>query len=92
MKKSSGSMFKTGRKTREKLIRVQGDHSACDEPLRRLQNKSSSLACLGQARPGQKGSFVLKSTGGFAQRDVSPCTTERVWVQYEKGMLFGEEF
>ena len=29
---------------------------------------------LGQGRPGQNGTSVLKSTGGFKQRAVSPCT------------------
>ena len=29
----------------------------------------------GLAWPGQSGTFVFKSTGGFAQRDVSPCIT-----------------
>ena len=38
-----------------------------------LQNKSSVLAWPGQDRPGQNGTFVLKSTGGFKQRDGSPC-------------------
>ena len=28
---------------------------------------------VGEGRPGQSGTFVLKSTGGFGQRDVSPC-------------------
>ena len=37
------------------------------------QNKSSLLAWLGQNMPGQNGTFVLKSTGGSSQPDVSPC-------------------
>ena len=32
------------------------------------------MACPGQARPGKNGTFVLMSTGGFAQPDVSPCS------------------
>ena len=28
----------------------------------------------GQGRPGQNGTCVLKSTGGFGQRDGSPCS------------------
>ena len=28
---------------------------------------------FGLARPGQNRNFVLRSTGGFVQRDVSPC-------------------
>ena len=44
-----------------------------------LQNKSSVLAWPGQGRPGQSGTFVLKSTGGFKQVELSPC----IWVQVE---------
>ena len=28
------------------------------------------------ARPGQSGTFVFKSTGGFAQVEWSPCTVD----------------
>ena len=35
------------------------------------QNKSAVFAC--PALPGQYGTFVLMSTGGLNQRDVSPC-------------------
>ena len=38
-----------------------------------LKNKSSTLDWLGQGRPGQNGTSVLKSTEGFKQRAVSPC-------------------
>ena len=37
-------------------------------------NKSSVLAWPALAWPGQSETFVLKSTGGFSQRDGSPCT------------------
>ena len=33
------------------------------------------------ARPGQNGTFVLMSTGGFAQHEWSPCTRYRLDVQ-----------
>ena len=46
-----------------------GWHITLFKTSRWLQNKSSALA-----RPGQSGTFVLKSTGGFAQCDVSHCT------------------
>ena len=40
-----------------------------------LTSKQSSLfAWPGLAWPGQNGTFVLKSTGGSSQPDVSPCT------------------
>ena len=39
-----------------------------------ISKQKFRLAWPGQAWPGQSGTFVLKSTGGFAQRDVSPCT------------------
>ena len=32
---------------------------------------------FGLARQGQSATFKLKSTGGFGQRDGSPCTTPR---------------
>ena len=38
------------------------------------QNWSSVLAWLGQDRPGQNGTTVLKSTGGSSQPHASPCT------------------
>ena len=41
------------------------------------QNKGSVFAWPGQIRPGQNGTFVLKSTGGLAQADVSPCMEAR---------------
>ena len=31
---------------------------------------------FGLVWPGQNGTFVFKSTGGFAQSDVSPCRTD----------------
>ena len=30
----------------------------------------------GQARPGQNGTYVFKSMGGFGQRHVSPCNMD----------------
>ena len=38
-----------------------------------LQNKSSILAWPGLALPDQSGTIDLQSTGGFGQRDGSPC-------------------
>ena len=39
------------------------------------KNISSTLDWLGQGKSGQNGTSVLKSTGGFKQRAVSPCRT-----------------
>ena len=52
---------------------VQGDTSRLVKTSHWLQNKSSTLAWPGQGRSGQNGTFVLMSTGGFGQHDVSPC-------------------
>ena len=59
------------------------------------------LAWPGLARPGHKGTYVLKSTGGFGQRDVSPCMFvglsnpqpksgwNGAWTSHLRGALFG---
>ena len=39
-----------------------------------LQDKSSTLAWPALAWPGQSGTFVLKSSGGFVQVEWSHCT------------------
>ena len=41
-------------------MKLQGDTSGCDKAL--------------VDWPGQNGTFVLMSTGGSSQPDVSPCT------------------
>ena len=51
---------------------VQGDHSACAKPPVDFKTKVPLWPV--QVRPGQSGTFVLKSIGGFTQHDVSPCT------------------
>ena len=51
---------------------IQGDTSGCDEPP--VDIKTKVPVWPGQDRPGQNGTFVLKSTGGSSQPDVSPCT------------------
>ena len=38
-----------------------------------MQNLDLKNGPPGQGRPGQNGTFVLKSMGGFAQTDLSPC-------------------
>ena len=45
---------------------VQGDTSGCTKPPIDFKTKVPLW-------PGQNGTFVLKSTGGFVQPDVSPC-------------------
>ena len=50
----------------------QGDTSRCPKPP--VDFKTKVPLCPVQARPGQNGTFVLKSMGGFGQGDVSPCT------------------
>ena len=50
-----------------------GWHITLCKTSRWHQNKSSVLAWPALAGLGQNGTFVLKSTAGFAQRDVSPC-------------------
>ena len=56
---------------------IQGDTSGCAKPP--IDFKTKFPLWPGQARPGQNGFFVLMSTGGFAQRDGSPCSVnERV--------------
>ena len=50
-------------------LKVQGDHSACAKIPVDFKTKVPV-----QARPGQSGTFVLKSIGGFAQAEWSPCT------------------
>ena len=54
---------------------IQGDTSGCDAPPVDFKKKSSVLAWPGQDMPGQNGTFVLNSTRGSAQPDVSPCKT-----------------
>ena len=49
---------------------VQGDTSRCAKPP--VDFKTKVPLWLGQNR-----TFVLKSTGGFAQRDVSPCRKDK---------------
>ena len=39
-----------------------------------LQNKGFALVGPVLAWPGQNGTYVWKSTGGFAQAELSPCT------------------
>ena len=49
------------------------------------QDKSSALAWPALAWPGQSGTFVLKSTGGFAQVEWSPCTAHGLgfgWLRF----------
>ena len=58
---------------KETMIEVQGDTSRCAKPP--IDFKTKDLLWPGLARPGQRETFVLKSTGGFAQCDVSPCTS-----------------
>ena len=52
-----------------------GWHIKLAKTSRWLQNKSFVLAWPALTLPGQNGTFVLKSTEGFGQRDVSPCTS-----------------
>ena len=44
------------------------------EPNLLLISKQKALFWPGLTWTGQNGTFVLKSTGGLAQPDVSPCT------------------
>ena len=50
------------------LFVVQGDTSRAKPPV------DSKTKVPFWPAPDQSGTLVLKSTGGFAQRDVSPCT------------------
>ena len=50
---------------------IQGDHSPCAKPP--VVFKTKVPLWPGQARPGQSGTFVLKSTGSFALAEWSPC-------------------
>ena len=54
---------------------VQGDTSRWPKPPVDFKNKSSVLAWLGLPRIAQAKAelLFLKSTGGFGQRDGSPC-------------------
>ena len=54
-------------------LKSTGWHIRLSQTSRWHQNKSSGLACPGQARPGQNRTFVLMSTGSLAQPDMSPC-------------------
>ena len=51
---------------------VQGDTSRCAKPP--VDIKTKVPLWPGQARPGQNRTFVLMSTGGLNQGDISPCT------------------
>ena len=50
---------------------LQGDSSRYSKPP--VDFKTNVPFWPGLAWPGHSGTFVLKSTGGFKQRDVSPC-------------------
>ena len=61
--------------------KVQGDHSACGEPP--VDFKTKVPLWPGLARPGQNGTFVLKSMGSSSQAEWSPCTSfysRAVWA------------
>ena len=53
-------------------LAIQGDHSACTKPVD-FKNKVPLWPAL--AWLCQSGTFVLMSTGGFAQAEWSPCTS-----------------
>ena len=53
-------------------IAVHGDHSTCSKPPADFKTEVPFWPC--QALPGQSGTFVLKSTGGFEQVEWSPCS------------------
>ena len=55
---------------------IQGDTSRCPKPP--VDFKTKVPFWPGLTWPGQSRTFVLKSTGGFEQRDVSPCTVDSV--------------
>ena len=46
-----------------------------DSNLQLTSNQKFHFGLARSDRPGQNGTFVLKSTGGLNQRDVSPCVT-----------------
>ena len=52
-------------------IHLQGDHSPCAKPP--VDFKTKVPLWPGQGRSGQNGTFVSKSTGGFAQGEWSLC-------------------
>ena len=60
-----------------------------DSNLLLTSNKSYALAWLGQTRPGHNETFVLMSTGGLNQQDVSPWPCKKFqtlfWCQREVG-------
>ena len=56
-------------------------------PLTSKQKFHFGLAWPGHARPGQNRTYVLKSTGGFAQRDVSPCTVSETQLYVTAELL-----
>ena len=56
------------------ILKRTGWHIRMWRSSRWHQNKVSALAWPGQGRPGQNRTFVLKSTGGQSQPDVSPCS------------------
>ena len=53
------------------LSNIQGDTSGCAKPP--IDFKTKVQLWPGQARIGQSGTFDLKSSGGFAQAEWSPC-------------------
>ena len=46
--------------------------------VQNLPLTSKHKFCFGLARPGQGGTFVLKSTGVFAHAEWSPCITHQL--------------
>ena len=59
----------------ENVCIIQGDHSVCAKPP--VDCKTIVPLWLGLGRPGQSGTFVLKSTGGFAQAEWSPYRSSK---------------
>ena len=57
---------------------IQGDRAACAKPPVDFKMKVPLWPV--QARPGQNRTFVLKSTGGFAQAALSPCIDVRSYL------------
>ena len=81
---------KRGRNTKSTaacvLSLIQGDTSRCAKPPVDFETKVPLWP--GKARPGQNRTSVLESTGGFAQRDLSPCTFV-LWRQTVKREMQG---
>ena len=55
------------------MEQIQSDHSTCSKPPVDFETKVPLWP--GPAWPGQNGTFVLKSTGGFEQVEWSPCSS-----------------